>query len=688
MSTQVQNSPSAVVRQELERKQVTMPPMTEDERLNLAAIQTRMFRAQQLRDTKHKELNNKTFIEYYEENEKIANTFVEGKKFDGDVMIASGTVEQKLYAVAAEINRLSLSPQVLAFNTESEEFVSLGQAMTDILFETAKQEEDDEKRLLRQVELLKQGTCIVQEQWVKRWKKVKDPVDKEKIGKFQGQDYKERLELAWSGPERTVLYAPGVYFGNIREIDTKKQPFIFTHKLTSYTEAESRYGKKEEDGSYMWERWQYVPTTRTTKMMLGQSIDNQANTAWTLSEVEDNLVEEIHYYDKFNNEYQILLNGVPMLPSGFPMTAIAPGGEYNIEKQVYQYINAFFVYGRSFVTKVKEQSDILDELLRLLIIKTRKSIHPPYANNTGRVISSRVLMPGRITMGIDAGALRPIGQEGQGVIASEFQMYRLLQENIDEMTVSKQFSGMQGKAGQTATETNILQAQAQKLLSLTIFSAMMLEQKIAYLRLYNCLENYFEPVNTRYSRAQEKIESVFRKTTRKTELGDGEGMGMRQVIPMTGELPDSETIREEELFEGTPEGGPGVKRKTREQLGLPPIKRIYLNPERLKETRIHWYIEIDTKERETSNVQKMLFREELGDIAMLMRMGANPNVEALQTTHAMIWNRPKDKLFKAPIDMAAAQAGAATQGGGEAGGGSVPPPPIPNESAVPMMGME
>lgn len=683
---QIENSKSDLVKSELQRKEVTMPQMSDDERLNLAAIQTRLFRAQQTRDTKHREFNNKTFIENYEENERIANTFVEGKKFDGDVMIASGTVEQKLYAVAAEINRLSLAPQVLAFNKESEELISLGQAMTDVLFETAKQEDDDEKRLLRQVELLKQGTVIVQEQWVKRWQKVKDPVDKDKIGKFQGQDWKARLELSWSGPERQVLYSPGVYFGNIREWDTKKQPFIFTHKLTSYTEAESRYGKKEENGEYMWERWQYVPTTRTTKMILGHAIDNQANTAWTLSEVEDNLVEEIHYYDKFNNEYQILLNGVPMLPSGFPMTAVSPAGEYNIEKQVFQFINPFFTYGRSFTSKVKEQSDILDELLRLLIIKTRKSIHPPYANNTGRVISSRVLMPGRITMGIDGKALQPIGQEGQGVIASEFQMYKLLQDNIDEMTVSKQFAGMQGKAGQTATETNILQAQAQKLLSLTIFSAMLLEQKIAYLRLYNCLENYFEPTNTRFSRAQGKIEEVFRKTTRRTDLGDGDGDGIRQIIPMTGELPTSEVVREEELFEGTPEiEDKGVRRKTREELGLPPLRRIYLNAEKLKETRIHWYIEIDTKERETSNVQKMLFREELADIALLMRMGAQPNIEALQATHAQIWNRPKDKLFKPPADLDAAQGGAMTEDGRSAGGGAAVQPPIPNEpTAIPM----
>jgi hypothetical protein len=456
-------------------KYIDPPKYSDDEALQIAALQKRMFRAQQARDTKHPEFNDQTYIENYENNERIANTFVKGKKFEGDIMIASGTVEQKLFAVLAEVNRLSLTPQVLAFNEESEELVSLGHAMTDVLFETAKREMDDEKRLQRQVELLKQGHVFIQELWTKRWKAVKDPIDKSTIGKFNGQDFTSRLELAWSGPERNILYGPGVYLGNIREQEMKKQPFIFTHKLTSYDEAKSRYGMKDAEGNDAWDRWQYVQNVRRQAMTTSSTIDNMQNNAWTMTNVGLEEVEELHYQDKFNNEYQIFLNGVPMLPIGFPLSAISPGGEYNIDRQIYQFINPFFAYGRSFVARVKEQSDILDELLRLLIIKTRKSIHPPYANSSGRVISSRVLMPGRITMGIDASSLQAIGQEGQGVISSEFQMYQLLQNNIDENTVSKQFTGQQGKAGQTATETNTLQAQAQKVLSLTVWAATMLE---------------------------------------------------------------------------------------------------------------------------------------------------------------------------------------------------------------------
>lgn len=669
---------SAVVNAELDQKPLELPEYTPEETKQISALQTRLFNAQVARDTKHPEFNDKTYIENYEENERIANTFVRGKKFEGDISIASGTVEQKLYAVLAEVNRLSLTPQVLAFDENSVELNSLGTAMTDVLFETSKRESDDEKRLNRQIELMKQGHVFIQELWVKRWKKAKTGVNRSEIGKVNGVSWKEKLELAWSGPERSILYGPGVYLGNIKELEIKKQPFLFTHKLTSYEEAKSRYGMKDKDDKDVWDRWKFVPKERTTRMTT-DNIENNMNNAFTLTTVNKNQVEEVHYQDKYNDEYQIFLNGIPMLPIGFPLSAISPGGEYNMDMQVYQYINAFFAYGRSFVAKVKEQSDILDELLKLLIIKTRKSIHPPYANSSGRVISSRVLMPGRITMGIDSGSLQAIGQEGQGVISSEFSMFKLLQENIDENTVSKQFTGQSGKAGQTATETNVLQAQAQKVLSLTIFSATMLEGKCGYLRLWNVLENYFEPTDTRFSRAQQKIENVFRTTSRDTDLGNSEGKGTRKIIPIDGDFPTPEEIREEELFTGTPDAQPGVRPKTRQQLGLPPLKNIYLSPPKLKQAKIYWYIDVDTKEKETSNVEKLLFREELADIGMLMKMGAKPKLEALQDQHALVWNRPKDKLFDAPIDPALM----ASQGGAETGGGrGAQDIPVPNQQGA------
>lgn len=693
------NELHATAAEAIEDEKVEAPNYEDAEKEQISAIVTRLFRAKQDRDQIHPEFNKRNYVEQYQENERIANTYVPGKKFDGDIEIASGTVEQKMYAVLSEINRLALTPEVIAFDQDNNELVSLGQAMTDVVAVTSKQDDDEENKLSRQMELLKQGHVFIEECWSKEYKYDKT-FDKKNIGKIKVDSIVGKLKKVYEGPRRKIMYSPGVYLGNIRTAGPmREQPFVFTHKITSYSDAQSRYGAKDKDGEYVWERWENVPKHRinginsemissTGAYRQGDGYSNAQmtdiiNGAWALSDVKEGMVEEIHYQDRFNNEYQIFLNGVAMLPVGFPLSAISPNGEYTIEKQILQLINPFFAYGRSFVMKVREQSDILDELLRLLIIKTRKSIHPPYANQSNRVISSKVLMPGRITMGIDAQALQPIGQESQGATASEYQMFKLLQEKIDENTVSRQFTGMQGKSGTTAFEVATLQKQAEKLLSLTIFACTMLEMKLGYQRLFNLLDNYFNPVDTTFNQARQAIVNKYRTTTRNTML-PGRGEGVRQVIP-TEDLPLPGAIRTQEQMTG----GGGMSRA---RAGLPPLKRLYLNPEMLKKARIIWYIDIDTQPRETSNTKKLLFREELADIMALIQLGSRPNIGELEQQHAIVWNRQKDKVF-ATDPQGQQQAMIAQQALAESGGRRTMPggpgtAAAPNEAALSVAGVE
>src|SRR3989304_7381864 len=229
---------------EAEHQSEVIPPTYSDTEKNyLSNLYTLIFRAQQDRDKKHPELNGMSYMEYYESNERIANTFVQGKKFEGDVQIASGTVEQKMLAVPSEINRLSLTPEVLAFDDRDNEMVALGHAMTDVIFKTAEWENDREKRIMRQMELLKQGNCFMQENWVKRYRTQKE-YDKTLIGKISEDTWNAVMKLEYEGPERRILYAPGVFMGDIRQPESAKQPFIFTHVLSSFADVKGRFGGK------------------------------------------------------------------------------------------------------------------------------------------------------------------------------------------------------------------------------------------------------------------------------------------------------------------------------------------------------------------------------------------------------------------------------------------------------------
>lgn len=641
----------------------------EEDREYLSFLQSRLEKAKLAKNQPYPEFKNKTYYQYYEENEKIANTYLEESKNEDDVIVSAGTIEQKLDSLLSHINNLNLAPDVLAFDKENNQIVALGHALEDIIHDTEIRDGgdgagDEEKKLLRQRELLKQGTVFVQEEWCKRWEIKKKLTDKKYDGKFKDfTGYTKELVKVFEGPTRTLLYGPNVYLGDITKFYMEEQPFFFVLITTNYSEAKSKYGK--------FENWSYVQA--------GKVPETEANTArtiydnkWRLTELKADQVEIILYQDKFNDDFQIIINGVLMLPIGFPLSAVSPKGEYNVAKQVFRPISDKFAYGGSFVASgsVKELSRLIDEMLRLFVLKTRKSFTPAYVNTSGRVIPKKALSPGRISMGIDANSLVPIsGPEVQGITSGEVAFYEKLGALVDRSTVSDQFTGQKADGTQTATQVLELQRQAKLTLGLTVASCMLLEKKLAYLRLWNILENWFEPVDKKVQQIGEARELVnrYRKVTRTDAIIPGEGPGDRSVIVEDGELPDEEVVR-------------ALERKEEEERGRP-VRRIYVNPEGIRTAGLLWFITINPKERESSPFFKAQFKEMVADIIGLMQFGSVPNREGLEEEFARIWGKPRGKLFSA-TQMSPDMAGVSAMGGqdGRARGAG-----MPNTTGMPMM---
>jgi len=628
-----------------DNKEVPLVVYTDEQAKYNGRIMSRLLKSKTERDAIHPEFNNTSYLSWFEENETIANTKITRDKTNKNLAVHVGTVESKLLLILAEVNRLNLTGEVRVFDKENDELQELGMALTDICDKTAETEGDDEKKLIRQLELLKQGTVFIQDNWIKKWHKDK-VLNKDFDGKVCGITWTEKLEKVFDGPERSILYGPGVYLGNIKEFTIKNQPYLFTIKNSSYEETKSRYGQKDTDGKDTWERWKNVPEKKASVLDESNLASLSSGSGWSLSDLNGEMVEEIHYQDQINNEYQIFLNGVAMLPVGFPLSAITPNGMFNVEKQVLQVINPFFTYGRSFIAKTQQLSELLDEMIKLLILKTRKSIHPPYANVSGRVISEKSLMPGSISMGIDPNALIPIGTEGQGATSSEYQMLNELRQDIDRVTISPQMQGQSGNSGTTAFEVSLLQQQAQKTISLIIFANAQLEKKVTWLRTNYILAYYFEPIGTKVDEVRNQLVNIYRTMSNRTTIKD-RGQGLRKIIPMETVNKTSEDVFNEEEYSGVTEPTVGRKR-AREELGLDPIQIMYLDVTILKNSKYLFFIEVEAKPKDTSTNAKLMFREELRDLQAMAQMGSSLNMEEIQNTYALIWNKRKEKLFGKP----------------------------------------
>lgn len=598
----------------------------------LSFVESRLTRAWEVDQMPHPEFNNRTRQQYYEDNEKIANTILEPKKNDDDVIVSGGTVEQKLEAVLSHVNNLNLAPEVHAFDTDNNEITALSQALEDIIEETEEQERsdmsgDEEPKMMRQLEMMKQGTVFVQEEWLKLYETKK--VLKQKFnGEFENfAGYSEKLVKVFDGPSRRLLYGLNVLLGDPTQFYMDNQPFVGVVIRMSYESAKAQYGK--------FENFKYVRPGKIPENVVKEQ-RTMFNNSWRMTSVKDNQVEVILYQDQSKDEFQIIINGVMMLPIGFPLSAVTPGGKYNITKQVYRIINSHFAFGKSFVQSgsVFYLSAVLDEMMRLFILKTRKSFTPAYLNTSGRVISTKVLTPGRISMNLFPGQLEPIsGGETQGVTAGEAAMYDRFERKLDENTVSKNFLGQQAGRQITATEANTIEKNAKLTLGLTITVCSILEKKLAFLRLYNILDKWFEPVSTRVvgvEGAREYIRS-FRKTNREKNI-EGEGVGRRKVLPIDGELPNTNTIR--------------MMEREEQNITGKPVRMIFLNPDELRKAKLIWKITITPKEKDTTAMAKASLREMINDAMLMVNFGSVINKDGIEEEFARVWKKNRSQLFQ------------------------------------------
>lgn len=607
---------------------VKEPLYTEKDRAYRSYLMQRVRRAQENRDRVTAEFQNKTYLQYFEENEKIAHTYPEPLKNDNEKQLSTGTIESKLNTLLAHLNNSNLTPIVNAFDRNNQSLRELGTAFSDIMAVTAEHDGNDdggdkEKRLARQRELLKQGTVFVQENWITKYE-IKKKLKSVYSGGFSNFDgFDSKLEKVFQGCSRELLYGPNVYLGDITAFSMNDQPYIFTVEQMHYDMAKTLYGT--------FENWMFVSPgvpditgADTTAAVGGRTIYDQK---FRISNLKDDQVEVIKYQDQTRDEFMIMVNGVLLLPCGFPLSAVTPAGKFNVAKQTLYVINSQFAYGKSFVSSgaVYALSKALDQMLQLFELKTRKSISPPYVNTTNRVIPAKVLNPGNITMGIPANALQAIGQESQGVTSSEFQIFKEIQEEIEKNTISNIFQGQQAKSGATATEIIEVQRQAKLTLGLIIAAATMLEVKIGYLRLWNIVGNWLNPVGSHTDGSNR-----YRSVTRNVAL-PGAGNGDRMVIPIDGSLPSPEAIRMLSLQDEQEKGYP--------------VRRMYISPKGVREAEIHWYITVEPREEESSAYFKLTFREMMGDAMTLLQLGARPNVEGITDEFGKVYGIDKSKVF-------------------------------------------
>jgi len=528
------------------------------------------------------EIDDMTINEYYESNKKAAQGYLAPKRNKEDVRVTTGVTRNKTNTLLSSLLDYEFEPDVEAFDEYESPLKELGDMSEDMIKKSRDKEtpDYDMKRVLIYKEYVDQGSVAVWEKWceyervMKMIQNPQEPIEKQKW---------TEEKKSYGECEAELIPGDCLYLGNYRQPFIFLQPFVGFRFVRSRPEAEAKYGT--------WDRWKYVPEKIT------RTVNDEENDYydWQLEMLSDDYVEELHYFNKWTNEYQVMLNGIPMLPEGFPLEALVGICEYPISYSIAEPISPDFALGRSIPAKTKVDQALMDEMYKMMIIKTRKSYKPPMANNTGVKLSEKIFLPASMVEGVNPEKLQEIGQN-QGVTAPEFNMLQYVAQIVDAGSVSPVFEGNQLPNSASATEVATLQKQSQMKLETTLVGIINLEKQMCWLRWYNIMTHWTQPIDVKLKQVREGIEeyvNVYRTETMNTDME--EGQKGKRVVEFADQLPEPEQVEAEESI-------------LSEQRGEP-IKKVYINPKMLKSLKNKYRIEVVPSQQNTSELRKKMFEE-------------------------------------------------------------------------------
>lgn len=377
----------------------------------------------------------------------------------------------------------------------------------------------------------------------------------------------------------------------------------------NYKEFKSRYGK------YPNAQFVFPGARLSSDSMLAKLLDK------TLLSSEN--VEIIKYYNKKDDEFIVVANGVWINPIGKKKQEISPliwnHKRLPFAYAIYDPISPNFFYGASLLHQISSPIEAFENLIEMSLERIYRSINPPVFVSAPRV-------PENLTL--ESGKLIPIGtfevrEMQMGSVDSNVWLMNSFLQNMVRKTVTPLIPQPQAPTRQPKTAAENLLRQQQTIQSMSLptnMFAYLLEQK-SFLQIKNILqfmsaEDFQKVIG---NKAYKNLLRVSKVPTIK---------GIRDVeIRFTKNLSSSGELLQEAILRS-------------KELGTP-LEIIEINADLLKNLEFDVYIEFDVEK--TPQVAKALFVNFVE--YLISRFGDRINPDKVLARLFEVWNEnPADYL--------------------------------------------
>lgn len=593
-------SQGVLAQEELNKDNTYIVP--ELERKMVEFHRTRLQKMVTARNTPDRKFDNLNFITDFYSNEDAANSYLRPKRNDDEVRVVGGLTEKRIESVVNEIAAMNYQHEIHAFDKDDRDLVHLGDVIGDVVTRTNQLEDDDDLCQEAIWELITQRAVFVEE--VMEQKRV-------------GESY---IKM----PRKRLRSSIEVLLGDLTMPATllQEQPCIATYDRMSLSTARMFFGH--------YANFQHV----RGGMNLSADVYGVELT-FRLGILQEDETEVIKYMSVPDNEYQIYINGVPMLEVGTKLPFQYPCPRYPLACAVPKRMGKHTFYGRPYTAMLKYLQALNDETVRNIVRKMRQAIEPPKAVlSNDRIYSRDIFTAGTISYGVNADSLKNL-VDHQGVTQGELNVLELVKSMQDELAARGPTQmGIQDGPKQTATAVIEQQKQAIKMLGQLVINYSRLVREMTKNRIYNIIENLSEPDGKEID-PEGELRDTFRRFTLKDQPFENGKVGQKIIQFIGKDLTQQEHESITDWEDQEAEKGNNVR-----------ISMV--NMKKIKKMPIMWYVTVVSKPKESDDLHRLMFQDKVAQAQGLSQMVGRPlNGERIIDEFQKTW-RLKDWFNEIP----------------------------------------
>ena len=460
------------------------------EKANQVVLRTlkRVDQLKMMRNRRYAYFNDRTWMEYIDDSVKRWNGYVEPRVSDQDwgAKIINPDTRNKVIQIVTRVGLQRMRAEMFGEDKDDKVRSRIVGTLYDDSFN---RQYGDVEFLFETIEGCVKGTVIGMETYSRQKVKFKDV---ESYDPTTGAIEFKDVEVYIGNEVYGEIVPPDEFYpGNWGTMDIQQMADcarIITQDFTLFKRAFAKY-----------------PAVKAGWVKPGGELRNDSFFKDFIgSDLENDEVQVVMYFNKVDDEMVIYANGVLLTPVNCPL----PWNHKKKDKGLPFWSNVFephdtkFFAGKSLPDKLRSLQDASDVLDRMLLDQTFLSIHPPILTSDLDQIEDDLMRPGRRQPVTDVNAWKELKISAPN--SSHFKMRQILKESIASASIEPTPNRSPG-ARITSAEIQANQDEAVKMLSIFLVMMTWGNWQKAQLRVSNIMQFYPLPV------AEEKGKMKYRR---------------------------------------------------------------------------------------------------------------------------------------------------------------------------------